>query len=458
MGIMPSHPTPAPQPLPSLHSRRYRQLLLLAAAVGVPVSAVAFAYLQLVHHTQHWVYHDLPSALGLDPVPLWWPVPPLVLAGLIVGLCVRYLPGKGGDSPADGFHAGPPPRPHEIPGTALAALASLGLGAVVGPEAPLIALGAGLAAWAPSLVRRGDDEQAVAVLGAAGAFAAISLLLGSPLLGAFLLMEASATGGAALGFMLVPGLLASGVGALVIVGLGSVTGLGTASLAIPGLPDFVRPDVPQLGWAVVIGLAAPFLGIGVRRLSRLVRTRGAGRPVLAPVVVASLVGLVAMAYGAVSDRSPEAVLFSGETALGPLLVHASDYSVGALVLLVVFKSLTYALSLGVFRGGPVFPGMFIGAAGGIALSHAPGLQTVAGAAMGIGAMCVVMLRMPLVSVLLATLLLSQGLSVMPLVIVSVVVAHVFMSFLTRGDDDPQEPFPTGRPPSPAAGTGQAVGA
>ena len=437
---MASRPPPT---LPTLHSRRYRELLLLAAAVGVPVSAAAFAYLQLVHHMQHWVYHDLPSALGLDPVPIWWPVPPLVLAGLVVGLCVRYLPGHGGDSPADGFHAGPPPRPVEIPGIALAALASLGLGAVVGPEAPLIALGAGLAAWAPRLARRGDDEQAVAVLGAAGAFAAISLLLGSPLLGAFLLMEASATGGAALGLMLVPGLLASGVGALVIIGLGSLTGLGTVSLAIPGLPDFVRPDVAQIGWAIVIGLAAPFLGIAIQRLARLARARGSGHPVLAPVVAGLLVALVAVAYGALSDRSPEAVLFSGETALGPLLVHASEYSVGALVLLMVFKGLAYSLSLSAFRGGPVFPGMFIGAAGGIALSHAPGLQTVAGAAMGMGAMCVVMLRLPLVSVLLATLLLSQGLSLMPLVIISVVVAHVLMSYLTRGAGDPREPAPPG---------------
>ena len=439
---MASRPPPT---LPTLHSRRYRELLLLAAAVGVPVSAAAFAYLQLVHHMQHWVYHDLPSALGLDPVPIWWPVPPLVLAGLVVGLCVRYLPGHGGDSPADGFHAGPPPRPVEIPGIALAALASLGLGAVVGPEAPLIALGAGLAAWAPRLARRGDDEQAVAVLGAAGAFAAISLLLGSPLLGAFLLMEASATGGAALGLMLVPGLLASGVGALVIIGLGSLTGLGTVSLAIPGLPDFVRPDVAQIGWAIVIGLAAPFLGIAIQRLARLARARGSGHPVLAPVVAGLLVALVAVAYGALSDRSPEAVLFSGETALGPLLVHASEYSVGALVLLMVFKGLAYSLSLSAFRGGPVFPGMFIGAAGGIALSHAPGLQTVAGAAMGMGAMCVVMLRLPLVSVLLATLLLSQGLSLMPLVIISVVVAHVLMSSLTRGVDDPVGPAPPGEP-------------
>jgi hypothetical protein len=83
------------------------------------------------------------------------------------------------------------------------------------------------------------------------------------------------------------------------------------------------------------------------------------------------------------------------------------------------------VSLSSFRGGPVFPAMFLGAAGGIALSHLPGLPVVAGAAMGIGAMSVVMLTLPLTSVLLATLLLlSDGLAVMPLVIVAVVVAHV----------------------------------
>jgi len=45
--------------------------------------------------------------------------------------------------------------------------------------------------------------------------------------------------------------------------------------------------------------------------------------------------------------------------------------------------------------------------------------------MGIGALCVVMLTLPLTSVLLAVLLLaSDGLAVMPPVIVAVVVAHV----------------------------------
>jgi len=69
--------------------------------------------------------------------------------------------------------------------------------------------------------------------------------------------------------------------------------------------------------------------------------------------------------------------------------------------------------------------MFLGAAGGIALSHLPGLPLVAGTAMGIGTMCAVMLKLPMTSVLLATLLmLSDGLAVMPLVIVAVVVGYV----------------------------------
>jgi H+/Cl- antiporter ClcA len=105
--------------------------------------------------------------------------------------------------------------------------------------------------------------------------------------------------------------------------------------------------------------------------------------------------------------------------------QAAEWSVGALLLLMLCKSLAYALSLSSFRGGPVFPAMFIGAAAGMAASHLPGLSLVPGVAMGIGAMCCAMLTLPLTSTLLATLLLgADGLNVMPLVIVAVVVAYV----------------------------------
>jgi H+/Cl- antiporter ClcA len=424
-----------------LRSRSYVRLLVLAAVLGVPISAAAYGFLALVGGLQEWLFSDLPQALGFDGAPLWWPLPLLTLAGVLVGLTIRYLPGRGGHSPADGFKAGGVPSPVELPGIAIAALATLSLGAVLGPEAPLIALGAGLAGSAVRLARRDVPAQATAVVAAAGSFAAVSTLLGSPLLGAFLLMEASGLGGPTLGLVLVPGLVAAGVGSLIFIGLDAWTGLGTFSLALPDVPSFARPDLAQFGWALVIGLVAAVVGTGIRRLALALRPHVERRLLLATPLVGLAVGTLAIVYAEASGHSFSEVLFSGQDALGPLISQGASYSVGALVLLVACKGLAYSASLAGFRGGPVFPAMFLGAAGGIALSHLPGLPLVPGVAMGIGAMCVVMLRLPLTSVLLATLLLAaDGLVVMPLVIVAVAVAYVASARFT----------PVPPPSSPAA--------
>ena len=115
---------------------------------------------------------------------------------------------------------------------------------------------------------------------------------------------------------------------------------------------------------------------------------------------------------------------------------------GALALLIACKSLAYTFSLSSFRGGPIFPAMFIGAAGGILLSHLPGLPMIAGVGMGIGAMTVAMLKLPLVSVLLPSLFLqSDGLSLMPLVIVAVVVSYVASARLAPAPE--RETHPVG---------------
>jgi H+/Cl- antiporter ClcA len=423
--------SPSPDPAALLRSRRYVGLLILAAILGVPISAAAYGFLALVSGLQEWLFTDLPGALGFDGAPLWWPLPLLALAGVLVGLTIRYLPGRGGHSPADGFKAGGVPSPIEAPGIALAALATLSLGAVLGPEAPLIALGAGLAGSAMRLARRDAPAQATAVVAAAGSFAAISTLLGSPLLGAFLLMEASGLGGPTLGLVLVPGLVAAGVGSLIFIGLDAWTGLGTYSLALPDVPPFAQPDLAQFGWALVIGLGAAVVGTGIRRLALALRPQVERRLLLATPLVGVAVGILAIVYAQASGHNFSEVLFSGQNALGPLISNGASYSVGALVLLVACKGLAYGASLAGFRGGPVFPAMFLGAAGGIALSHLPGLPLVPGVAMGIGAMSVVLLRLPLTSVLLATLLLAaDGLAVMPLVIVAVAVAYVASARLT----------------------------
>jgi H+/Cl- antiporter ClcA len=430
-----------------LRSRGYLGLLVLAAALGVPVSAAAYGFLQLVGYLQGEVFTHLPSGLGFHGPPPWWPLPLLAVAGLLVAPVIRFLPGKGGHSPADGFKSGEgAPTPVQLPGVLLAALATLTFGVVLGPEAPLIALGGGLAVLAVRLAKRDMPAQATAVVAAAGSFAAISTLLGSPIVGAFLLMEASGLGGPMLGVVLLPGLLASGVGALMFVGLDALTGLGTFSLSIPGLPHFTRPDIAEFGWALVVGVAAAIVGTAIRRLALLIRPHVERRILLLTPVVGLLVAGLAIAYHEGTGKSSSEVLFSGQSALPSLITHAASYSVGALLLLLACKGIAYGASLSSFRGGPVFPSLFLGAAGGLAFSHLPGLPLVPGVAMGIGAMSAVMLRLPLTSVLLATLLLySDGIAVMPLVIVAVVVAFVVSARLAPD-------------PSPAPGPGSAEAA
>ncbi|MFD8546539.1 chloride channel protein [Streptomyces sp. NPDC059649] len=436
-----------PDPYGPVRAHGYARVLLTAALIGFPVCLVAFGFLAAVHALEPLLYDDLPHALGLAGTPLWWPLPMLAVAGLLTGLAIRHLPGNGGHEPAEGLALGGPPALSALPGVALASLASLAFGAVLGPEAPLIALGGGLAAAAGRLTRRGTDARTVAAVGAAGSFAAISALLGSPLVGAFLLMEVSGVAGPMLGMMLVPGLLASGIGALVFTGLGDWTGLGTYSLTLHDVPRAAEPTAPEFGWALVIGVAAAVAGTGVRRFALFLKGRVARHRVPATVLMGLVVGALAVGFSAATGKPAQELLFSGQSALGTLFHDSAGYSVAALLLLLLGKGLAYCASLSAFRGGPIFPALFLGGSGGVVLSHLPGLSLTPAFAMGVGAMAVAMLRLPMTSVLMATLLLGRdGLTVMPLVIVAVVVGYVVTLRLTPA---PAAPGRTAAAPSAA---------
>ena len=421
-------------------------LLVFGAVVGVLVAVVAFFFLKAVTEVQTYVFTTLPHELGFSGEPLWWPLPCLALAGLLVALTIRYLPGTAGHKPAEGFKTGSPVLPIELPGIVIASFATLSLGVVLGPEAPLIAIGSGIGVLAVHLVKRDAPAMATVVIASAGSFAAISTLLGSPIVGAFLLMEAAGIGGPMLGVVLVPGLLAAGVGSLILIGLDSWTGFGTFSLAVPDIPHVGSPRGAEFLWAIGIGVAAAVLGTAIRRLALILQPIVERRIVPLTPVVGLAVGGLAIAFAEGTGRSSSQVLFSGQDQLGPLIENAAGWSVWALVLLLACKSLAYGASLSSFRGGPIFPSMFIGAAGGIALSHAPGLPMIAGVGMGIGAMSATMLGLPLTSVLLASLFLQpDALALMPLVIVAVVVAYVTSARLAA----PPSPKPPDASPLPS---------
>jgi H+/Cl- antiporter ClcA len=409
-----------------LWSRGYFRLLLLSAVIGVVISVVSWCYLNLVIVIQHWVYEDLPSALGFAGVPWWWPLPILLVAGLLVAVAIGRLPGRGGHDPSQGLHAGPPAQPITLPGVLLASLASLGLGLVLGPEAPLIALGSGLTLLALQQAKKAIPDRAQLVLTSAASFAAISTVFGNPLIGAIIIIEAAGLGGPALPLVLLPGLTAAGIGSLVFIGMGDLSGLSTSAYALPpvSLPAYSNPTLGDFGWTIVLAVVVAVAVVGIMQIGQ--RTGGlvTRRPFVVVPAAALLVAALAIVFARITGVSANAVLFSGQEAMTAVIEQSATWSLATLAVLLVCKGLAWGLSLGAARGGPTFPAIFLGLVAGLLAGHLPGFAETPAVAVLIGVACVSILRLPLSSVVIAVLISRSGMSATPLIIVGVVVAYV----------------------------------
>ena len=419
-----------------IRSRSYRVLLVFAALIGVLVSFASWCFLELVHWIQQEVYKSLPGGLGLHPVPWWWPLPVLAVAGVLAAVAIVRLPGRGGHIPYEGVKAGTA-RPVELPGILLAALATLGLGLVLGPEAPLIALGGGLAVLAVRLVKKDTPDQVRAVLAASAAFAAIATIFGSPVIGAIILIEAAGLGGPMLPLVLLPGLMSAGIGSVVFIGMGHWTGLSSSAYALSpfSLPAFSALTVADFGWAIVLAFAAAVVTFaivdGARRSAQIV----ARQPWLLLPAGALAVGGLAIGFAQITHQPADLVLFSGQDAFGSLIKQGPALALSTLAFLLLFKGLAWSISLGSFRGGPTFPALFIGAVGGLLAAHLPGFSETPAVAVLMAAAVVSILKLPLSATVIALLLTSKaGLATAPLIIVAVVVAYITIQTLsaTRG--------------------------
>ena len=411
----------------TLRSRSYAVLLVFAAFVGLAVSFAAWGFLELVHQIQVGVFTDLPKDLGYHGgTPLWYYLPVLAIAGLVTAFAIVRLPGNGGHIPAEGLKTGKT-EPSWVPGVVLAGLASVGLGVVLGPEAPLIALGGGLGVFAIKRARSDAPEQAQAVFAATGSFAALSMIFDSPLIAAVILIEAAGLGGPTLPLILLPGLLGAATGSLISIGMGSWTGLDTSaySLGALSLPQFARPDLADFGWTVALALAvAAGLFVVVRSARALVPFMSRRRFLVLPATGLVVAGL-GILFHVTSGKGVSYALFSGQDSLNPLVSDAGAWSVGALALLLAFKGVAWSISLAGFRGGPIFPSLFLGAAAGVMASHLPGFPLTPAVAVGMSAGVACVLRLPLAAVVLGALLTSKsGAGAAPLIVVGVVVAYV----------------------------------
>jgi len=240
----------------------YLRLVGLGALIGIPAALLAAVFLAFVHDLEHWLWDDLPSALGSSSPPWYLVIGLPAVGGFVVLIARRFLPGDGGHPPLDGIGGGAVPLLNG-PGIALAAVGTLAFGAVLGPEAPLIALGAGVGSVVTLFVRL--DERGRAVLGTAGSFSAISALFGGPIVGGMMMVEGGLEMGTMLLAVLLPGFVAAAIGYVLFVGLGDWGGLASQSLVVPNLPAYNGTHVYDLIVAVVVGLVAAVIVAAVRR-------------------------------------------------------------------------------------------------------------------------------------------------------------------------------------------------
>jgi H+/Cl- antiporter ClcA len=413
---------------PQISATTYLRLVALGALIGIPAALVAALFLALVHDMEHWLWHDLPDALGHSSPPWYLVIGLPAIGGLIVAVVRLVLPGDGGHRPLEGLAMGATPLRHG-PGIALAGLGTLAFGAVLGPEAPLIALGSVVGMSATLFFRADPREENV--LASAGSFSAISALFGGPLVGGMLMVEGGLAMGTALLPVILPGFVAAAVGYLVFVGFGSWGGLHAQSLVVPDLPPYQGTHLGDLTVALSVGILTALVVVVARRFGAVLDRRGRSRrskPLL--LVLGGLaVGLLAQTADWLGANSQD-VLFSGQASVPGLVTSDSTKIV---LILFAAKAIAYAVSLGSgFRGGPVFPAIFLGIAlatfASVWFDVSPTLAVAVGTAAGTAAVT----RLLVTASLFATLLIgTAGIDAVPAAVIAASAAWLTMQAVDR---------------------------
>jgi H+/Cl- antiporter ClcA len=245
-----------------------------------------------------------------------------------------------------------------------------------------------------------------------------------------LLIEAGVGLGSMLIPVLLPGLVAAAVGWLLFEGLGDWGGLDATALTIPGLPAYDGTSVRDLLLALALGIVVAIACEAVRILARRTLASEA-RFGMGPVLLAGglAVGVLALAADGLGADSQD-VLFSGQYSMVPLINETSATTV---LVLVVAKTLAYAICLGCgFRGGPVFPAIFLGI--GLAtfpviwFDVSPTLAVAVGAAAGMAGVTKLLFAPLLFAALLVG---SSGLDAMSATVLAASAAWVVTNALER---------------------------
>ncbi|HCS2464941.1 TPA: ion channel protein [Shigella flexneri] len=358
-----------------LHPRARTMLLLSlpAVAIGIASSLILIVVMKIASVLQNLLWQRLPGTLGIAQDSPLWIIGVLTLTGIAVGLVIRFSQGHAGPDPACEPLIGAPVPPSALPGLIVALILGLAGGVSLGPEHPIMTVNIALAVAIGARLLPRVNRMEWTILASAGT---IGALFGTPVAAALIFSQTlNGSSEVPLWDRLFAPLMAAAAGAL-------TTGLffhPHFSLPIAHYGQMEMTDI--LSGAIVAAIAIAAGMVAVWCLPRLhAMMNQMKNPVLVLGIDGFILGILGVIGGPVS-------LFKGLDEMQQMVANQA-FSTSDYFLLAVIKlaALVVAAASG-FRGGRIFPAVFVGVALGLMLhEHVPAVPaaiTVSCAILGI---------------------------------------------------------------------------
>ncbi|HHR0842817.1 TPA: ion channel protein [Klebsiella aerogenes] len=338
-----------------LHPRARTMLLLSIPAIliGIASSLVLIVAMKIAAILQSILWRDLPAHVGIAADSPLWIIAILTLTGIAVGLVVRFSPGHGGPDPATESLIGAPIATNALPGLLAALILGLAGGVSLGPEHPIMVVNIALAVALGSRLFPRVSSLDWTILAASGT---IGALFGTPVAAALIFSQTlNSSSDVPLWDRLFAPLLAAAAGAL-------TTGIffhPNFTLPIPHYPHLRIVDIISGAIVTLIAIAVGMVAVWcLPRLHALIHRLK--NPVLMLGIGGFLLGILGVIGGHIT-------LFKG---LDEMQQLASSQTLGAgdflLIAVVKLAALVLASACG-FRGGRIFPAVFVGVSLGLML-------------------------------------------------------------------------------------------
>ncbi|EHK3036801.1 ion channel protein [Escherichia fergusonii] len=355
---------------------RARTMLLLslpAVAIGIASSLILIVVMKIASVLQTLLWQRLPGTLGIAQDSPFWIIAILTLTGIAVGLVIRFSQGHAGPDPACEPLIGAPVPPSALPRLIVALILGLAGGVSLGPEHPIMTVNIALAVAIGARLLPRVNRMEWTILASAGT---IGALFGTPVAAALIFSQTlNGSSEVPLWDRLFAPLMAAAAGAL-------TTGLffhPHFSLPIAHYGQMQMTDI--LSGAIVAAIAIAAGMVAVWCLPRLhAMMHQMKNPVFVLGIGGFILGILGVMGGPVS-------LFKGLDEMQQMVANQA-FSTSDYFLLAVIKlaALVVAAASG-FRGGRIFPAVFVGVALGLMLhEHVPAVPaaiTVSCAILGI---------------------------------------------------------------------------